>query len=167
MSAMDRKTIINMVIWTLTLALFWLFLSGFLKPLLLGFGVVSVALVMLILHRMNRIDAQPQQLPASISNVRYTFWLLGQIVLSSLEVAKLVWGNSKNLSPAIAKLPVKDIPNKSRVLYANSITLTPGTLSVDIDEQHVTVHALNERSIKSLQTGEMARKVAGTAGAKS
>lgn len=163
---MDRKTITYTVSWTVTLAVFWLLLSGFLKPLLLAFGVASVALVVFLLLRMDREDDQPEKLSFSFSTIRYVVWLLGQIILSSLDVTKLVWGSSKKLSPSLAKLPISDVPEKNRVLYANSITLTPGTLSVDIDDEHVTVHALKEQSLEDLQAGEMAKKAASVNGDK-
>lgn len=157
----------NLVTWAIVLTSFWLLLSGFFKPLLLSFGVLSVVLVLFLLKRMDSTDKQPQKLPFNLPFLRYITWLIGQIVLSSLEVVKLVWGNNKNISPAIAKLPVDNTPEKGRVLYANSITLTPGTLSVDIDDKHVTVHALNKKSISDLETGEMARKVTSASGEKS
>ncbi|WP_394173633.1 Na+/H+ antiporter subunit E [Thalassotalea litorea] len=163
---MDRKTIIYLTTWTFILAIFWLLLSGYFKPLLLAFGLVSVALVVLLIWRMDKTDKEPQQPSFSLRFFRYIVWLIGQVVLSSLEVTKLVWGSSKKLSPATAKLPVADIPEHSRVLYANSITMTPGTLSVDIDDDYVTVHALDEKSIKSLQQGEMASKIAKATGEK-
>lgn len=152
---MDRKTIIYLGSWVLVLAVFWLLLSGFLKPLLLGFGVVSVALVVFLLRRMDMTDTENQKLAINPYFLQYSIWLLGQVILSSLEVTKLVWSNKKKVSPAIAKLPVTNVPKRSRVLYANSITLTPGTLSIDIDDKHVTVHALNEASLDSLRHGEM------------
>ncbi|QDP00203.1 Na+/H+ antiporter subunit E [Thalassotalea sp. PS06] len=163
---MERKTIINLVIWTVTLAVFWLLLSGYLKPLLLGFGLASVAVVVFLIWRMDNTDKEPQKLTLNPRFYRYLVWLIGQVVVSSLEVAKLVWGSAKNLSPATAKLPITDIPKNSRVLYANSITMTPGTLSVDIDDKHVTVHALDEESIKSLQEGEMASRITKATGEK-
>ncbi|TKB45465.1 Na+/H+ antiporter subunit E [Thalassotalea mangrovi] len=163
---MDRKTIIYLVTWTLILAVFWLLLSGFFKPLLLSFGLASVVLVVVLVRRMDNTDNQPQKPSLSLPFFRYIAWLLGQIVLSSSQVAKLVWGSSKRLSPTTTKLPVAHIPEDSRVLYANSITMTPGTLSVDIDDNYVTVHALREDSIKSLQGGKMANSVANISGDK-
>jgi len=156
---MDRKTIIYLSVWAITLFGFWLLLSGFLKPLLLTFGVISVALVLVLLHRMNRTDTESQKLAFNLSFIRYIIWLLGQVVLSSLTVTRLVWGKPKDVRPAIGKLPIDKVPKRSRVLYANSITLTPGTLSIDIDDKHVTIHALNEESLESLKHGDMANKV--------
>ncbi|NIB41442.1 Na+/H+ antiporter subunit E [Pseudomaricurvus alkylphenolicus] len=160
MTTKSGKKTVYFASWILALAAFWLLLSGYLKPLLLCFGVASVALVVLLLRHMDNIDKQPQKLPLSFAFFRYSSWLMGQIVLSSIEVTKLIWGNSKNLSPAIEKLPVTSSTGRKRVLYANSITLTPGTLSVDVDDDHVTIHALNEKSLDVLRAGKMAKKIA-------
>ncbi|WP_111979992.1 Na+/H+ antiporter subunit E [Algibacillus agarilyticus] len=156
---MDKKTIIYLSVWAIVLSGFWLLLSGFLKPLLLAFGLISVTLVLILLHRMDNTDTEQQKLALNLSFLRYIVWLLGQVVSSSLSVTRLVWGNKKELRPAIGKLPIDKIPQKSRVLYANSITLTPGTLSIDIDDKYVTIHALNDESIESLKHGDMVDKV--------
>lgn len=156
---MNIKKIKHLVSWTLILSAFWLVLSGYLKPLLLSFGVASVALVVLLVYRMNANDSEKQKLALNLSFFQYIIWLSGQIVLSSIQVTKLVWGKTTDLSPATGKLPLDKIPKRSRVLYANSITLTPGTLSSDLDDDYVTVHALNEDSIKELRHGDMTEKV--------
>ena len=163
---MNTKTITHLSIWTVTLAVFWLLLSGFLKPLLLGFGVLSVALVMILLRRMDRFDQHPEKPSVGLPSLNYALWLIKEVLFSSIQVAKVVWRRDKSLSPAVAKLPVDKVPEENRVLYANSITLTPGTLSIDIDDEHVTVHALEAESIEELKAGGMANKVAAVSGRK-
>ncbi len=152
--------------WALALSVFWLLLSGYLQPLLLSFGAISIALVLVVLKRMDAVDNEPRLLSSGQRILRYIAWLLGQIAISSLHVTKLVWGSTNDLSPCLAKIPAKNIPPKKRVLYANSITLTPGTLSVDLDKDHVTVHALQESSIVELQQGGMENKIIGIWGSK-
>jgi multicomponent Na+:H+ antiporter subunit E len=166
MPSMERKTLGYILSWGLALAAFWLLLSGYLKPLLLAFGFLSVVLVVYLLRRMDHLDDQPQKLAFSWSFFRYLAWLTGEIIVSSFAVTKLVWGKTSKLSPTIAKLPVTNTPKDTRVLYANSITLTPGTLSIDIDDKHVTVHALQEESLLSLEQGEMATRAATVTGEK-
>ena len=166
MPSMERKTLGYILSWGLALAGFWLLLSGYLKPLLLAFGFLSVVLVVYLLRRMDHLDDQPQKLAFSWSFFRYLAWLTGEIIVSSFAVTKLVWGKTSKLSPTIAKLPVTNTPEDTRVLYANSITLTPGTLSIDIDDKHVTVHALQEESLLSLEQGEMATRAATVTGEK-
>ena len=149
----------HIIKWTVLLSIFWLLLSGFIQPLLLSFGIVSVAIVLLVLKRMDAVDQEPKLLNTDFRSIRYFSWLLGQIVSSSVYVTKLIWGSSDKISPALAKIPATNIPPNRRVLYANSITLTPGTLSVDIENGEVTVHALQRSSIEELEQGDMERKI--------
>ena len=149
----------HLVKWAVLLALFWLLLSGYYQSLILFFGVVSVLLVVYVLHRMDLTDDEPKPVASGFRISRYFAWLLGQIVSSSIHVTKLVWGDPKNLSPSLAKVSAHSVPEKVRVLYANSITLTPGTLSVDLEDGEITVHALQKESIDELQQGEMENKI--------
>lgn len=156
---MDSKNTMYFGKWAILLAIFWLLLSGFLKTLLLIFGVISVFLVIVVIKRMDDIDHKPSSFELSPKMLGYITWLMGQIVTSSLEVTRLVWGATKNVSPTIDKLSVVDLPQDKRVAYANSITLTPGTLSVDLDDNEITVHALHADSIASLKEGSMSSKI--------
>lgn len=151
----------HIVKWAVVLSIFWLLLSGFIEPLLLSFGAISVVIVLFILKRMDKVENEPGQIGTSIRLIRYTPWLIGQVFSSAIHVTKLIWGSPDKVSPAIAKINVKDVPSSSRVLYANSITLTPGTLSVDLDENEVTVHALHRSSIDELKEGQMEKKITG------
>jgi multicomponent Na+:H+ antiporter subunit E len=145
--------------WAILLALFWLLLSGIYQTLIIGFGVFSVLLVLFVLKRMDQTDFEPKPVASGARISRYFVWLTGQIIASSVHVTKLVWGNPKNLSPSLAKVSVAQVPDKVRVLYANSITLTPGTLSVDLEDDEITVHALQNASIGELKEGDMVNKI--------
>jgi len=145
--------------WTIVLFAFWLLLSGFFQPLLLSFGVVSVSLVAFVVKRMDKVDSEPRLFSINPKIFRYAIWLIGQIAQSSFHVTKLIWGGSRDVSPSLAKIPVESLPQNKQVLYANSITLTPGTLSVDLDDQDVTVHALQASSIDALKKGDMEGKL--------
>lgn len=158
MSTHNNRSIIHIAIWGLVLAIFWVLLSGYFTPLLLSLGALSVVLVVALLWKMDSIDGQVPLLPLNLKFLRYDIWLLGQIFKSSIQVTKLVWSNTTTLQPVMVKLPIDHIPLKARVLYANSITLTPGTLSIDIDDEHLSVHALQNHSIMELASGDMARR---------
>lgn len=149
----------HLVKWSVLLALFWLLLSGIYQPLIIAFGVISVLIVIYVLKRMDETDSEPKSVATGFRIVRYFTWLTGQIIASSIHVSKLVWGNPKSLSPSLAKISVDEVPDKVRVLYANSITLTPGTLSVDIEDDEITVHALQAQSINELKEGDMEKKI--------
>lgn len=145
--------------WSVVLTIFWLLLSGFIEPLLLSFGALSVVVVLFILKRMDKVENEPRQISTSLRLIRYMPWLIGQIFSSGFHVTKLIWGSPDKVSPAIAKINAKDVPVSNRVLYANSITLTPGTLSVDLEEGEVTVHALQKSSIEELEEGHMEKRI--------
>lgn len=147
--------------WAILLSVFWLLLSGFIQPLLLSFGAISVAIVLVVLRRMDMVDEQPRQISSGHQMMRYMAWLLREIFKSSLHVAKLVWSSPDKVSPTLAKINAQKVDPKYRVLYANSITLTPGTLSVDLQGDEITVHALEEKSIEELKQGEIEKKITG------
>lgn len=147
--------------WAILLSIFWLLLSGYIQLLLLSFGLVSVFIVLVLLKRMDDVDKEPKQMGVNFKMLQYVPWLILQIVKSSIDVTKLIWGRSDNVTPALAKIESQNVPTESQVLYANSITLTPGTLSVDMDESVITVHALNKASIDDLKKGEMEQKITG------
>jgi multicomponent Na+:H+ antiporter subunit E len=147
--------------WAALLTVFWLLLSGFVQPLLLSFGAVSVAIVLYVLKRMDEVDKELINLGAGHQIVSYFVWLLGQIVSSSIHVTKLIWGSPEKISPVLAKIDATNVLPNKRVLYANSITLTPGTLTVDLENGEVTVHALQKSSIEELEQGGMERKITG------
>lgn len=149
----------HIIKWAVLLSIFWLLLSGFIQPLLLSFGAISVALVLLVLHRMDRVDNEQTSPATNFKLLRYSLWLVKEIALSSIHVTKLIWGRTENVSPALAKIPTNDVSAHQQVLYANSITLTPGTLSVDLDEKEITVHALQASSIDELKEGGMESKI--------
>jgi len=120
---------------------------------------VSVIIVICVVKRMDEVDKERQKTGTGLQLIRYLPWLFVQIVKSSIQVTKLIWGSSEKISPVLEKINAQDVPIKSRVLYANSITLTPGTLSVDLVDGEVSVHALQKSSIEELKEGLMQRKV--------
>lgn len=149
----------HMTKWTILLSIFWLLLSGYIQPLLLAFGIASVIVVLFVLKRMDDVDQEKQEIGTGLRLMQYLPWLIWQVITSSLQVTKLIWGSTDNLSPSVAKINAKNIPPKRRALYANSITLTPGTLSVDLVGDEITVHALQKTSIEELKQEVMEKKI--------
>jgi multicomponent Na+:H+ antiporter subunit E len=149
----------HMTKWTILLSTFWLLLSGYIQPLLLGFGAVSVIVVLFVLKRMDDVDQEKQEIGTGLRLIRYIPWLTWQIMSSSLQVTKLIWGSADKVSPSLATIKADHIPANRRALYANSITLTPGTLSVDLVGDEITVHALQKSSIEELEQKVMENKI--------
>lgn len=142
------------------LAALWLLLSGYLKGLLLMFGVVSVLLVLGLAARMQVVDHEghPYHLKP-LQVLRYWGWLLVEIVKSNLDVSKRILLPSAPIDPELLRVRTSQSTGVGQVIYANSITLTPGTVSVDLEGQHIEVHALTRETADALRGGEMDRRV--------
>jgi multicomponent Na+:H+ antiporter subunit E len=139
----------------------WLLLSGYFEALLLVLGLVSCAFVVWIAHRKDVVDHEGH--PMNLRPVRwilYSIWLIGEIVKSNIDVARRVWHPKLPISPTLVKVPAGD-DELRQVIYANSITLTPGTVSIDLTDAVITVHALTQEGAKDLEQGEMAGRVRG------
>lgn len=149
----------RVVLLALLLAATWLLWSGFFKPLLLILGAVSVALVLLISHRMGLFDSDVFALRFTSRLFRFWGWLGREIIRSSLEVTRAVLSPKLPISPTVAEFDAHCEHPVDRAILGNSITLTPGTLTLSVDGRHFTVHALSEQGARDLLTGEMDRRV--------
>lgn len=139
---------------------FWLLLSGHYTPLMFFFMAVSIALVVWLSSRMQAARYQINPLTQGLRIVRYLAWLVVEIIKASIDVALRVWG-LKPIKPAIHHLPAPQNTELGKTFYANSITLTPGTVTIGFDKNknELIVHAIHEDLFKDLNEGEMGRKI--------
>lgn len=146
---------------SLALVLFalWLLLSGHYVPLLIGLGALSVLLVVTIALRMDVVDREGHPIHLSPKALLYWPWLAWEIVKANLDVARRILDPRLPISPIVIRLKASQKSDLGRVIYANSITLTPGTVSIDIDGEHIEVHALTREAAQALRTGDMDRRV--------
>lgn len=148
--------------WMLRLAFplvaFWLLLSGHFTWLLLSLGAVSVATTAVLVRRMETERAGISA-RLSLHLPRYCVWLAGEVLVSSLAVVRQVWAPRVAPAPCVDRTPTEDLPELSQVIYANSITMTPGTLSLTVDDEGIEVHALRASDLAVLQDGKMLRRV--------
>jgi len=165
MTHIRQPTLGRTVALSLILATAWLLWSGLYKPLLLILGFLSCALTVLIVRRMKLFDDETYSLHFSWRLVRFWGWLAKEIWLSSIEVAKIVLHPKCPVSPRIVVLQTRASDNFTQVLLGNSITLTPGTLTLDVHEGQLTVHTLTDAGAKALLSGEMAAHVNHVTGA--
>ena len=138
----------------------WISWSGHFEPLLLAFGVFSVSLTVWLTHRLQSIDSEGQ--PLQMNLIAYFFWLLKEIFVANIDVIKRILSPELSISPTWVKVKIKQETRLGRVLFANSITLTPGTVSVKIDDDTILVHGLSKDGACSLggeEGGDMGRKV--------
>lgn len=147
------------ILLSLTLAAFWLANSEHYTSLMLLLGMISIASVVYVAHRMDVIDDEAQTLPLTLKIPGYYAWLIKEIFLANLLVIKHVWLGNKSISPVFATITASQKTEMGKVIYANSITLTPGTVTVNIEGDQFLVHALLRESIKDLEAGEMDKRV--------
>lgn len=144
----------------ITLSALWLLLSGHYTPLLLALGLLSVLLVAWLSVRMQLLEYdRPQVLIQTLRSIPYGFWLLKEIIKSNIDVIKRILHPGLPISPQLVDIKSSQFADLPRVVYANSITLTPGTISIDVQGEYIEVHALAESGIDGLTTGEMDRRI--------
>lgn len=141
------------------LVLFWMLLSGHTSTLLLTLGLASVVLVVWLVSRMDHNDKAPVRMLFSIKFLSYLGWLIWQVVLTNIDVAKRIWNPSLPIKPASRKIKVSIKDPLIKTIYANSITLTPGTVTTEVGEDYFIVHALNSEGLDELDEGEMQRRL--------
>ena len=138
----------------------WLLWSGHYNPLLISFGAVSCLLVVLLSWRMDIVDEEAAPVQLGLRPfIFYAPWLAWRIVLANIDVARLILDPQLPVSPVIVRVKASQKGDLGRVIYANSITLTPGTVSVDMMGDVITVHALTTKFAESDQSGDMDRRV--------
>ncbi len=137
----------------------WLALSGHYTPFLLAVGAVCAALVVFVAVRMDVVDHEGHPIHLSYRIPLYWAWLAVQVVIWSLHVSRRVLSPRLDIDPSFEIVPVSQRTDLGKVIYANSITLTPGTLSTDVGDSHIEVHALTPEAMADLKTDDMDRRV--------
>ncbi len=142
------------------MAVLWLLLSGYLdKPLLLIFGALSTLFVVYIAQRMDVVDHESVPLQLGPGIVTYWLWLLGEIGKANIEVTKAVLAGDARVKPKVFSHQTKLQSTLNKVILANSITLTPGTVSVELVGDTLTVHALSDATGDPATIAEMERRL--------
>ena len=144
---------------TASLMLFWMLISGDFGLLNLVLGLASALLVVAISRRMDVVDQESQPLNLSARLPVYWAWLAGKVIKSNLDVTRAIWTPGKSISPTMVRLKLSQQTALGKVIYANSITLTPGTVTLAIEDHEILVHALTRADAALLETGEMDRQV--------
>lgn len=134
-------------------------MSGIFEPLILILGVVSCVIVVAIAMRMDVIDHEAVPVHLSFKVLSYWPWLLWEIVKANIDVTKRVLGLAE-ISPTMVRIKATQKTDLGIVVFANSITLTPGTISIDVDEDgYILVHAISREGTTGLEGGDMDRRV--------
>jgi multicomponent Na+:H+ antiporter subunit E len=141
------------------LFVFWLLLSGNFTAFLVTMGAISATAIALLGRRMELIDREGHPVGLTLRALAYWPWLIKEIVKSAWEVARIIVDPRLPISPTLVRAKASQKTAVGLVTYANSITLTPGTISVDVRPGEILVHALTREGAEGLEAGEMDRRV--------
>ncbi|MDO9225699.1 MAG: Na+/H+ antiporter subunit E [Pseudomonadota bacterium] len=138
---------------------FWLLLSGFYTPPFLAFGALCAVSVVFIAKRMDVIDREGQPFHLILRALLFYWpWLAKEIMLSAWDVSKRVLHPRLPISPTLVEFTPSQKTDLGLVIHANSITLTPGTISVEVEPGRFLVHALTREGAAGLAGSEMDRR---------
>lgn len=137
----------------------WLLFSGRYQPLLLILGAVSCLVIIGIMLRMEVMDHEAHPIHLTHKAFTYWMWLFKEIWTAAIDVTKIVLSPKLPISPRLVLLPTTQKSELGQVIYANSITLTPGTFAIRIFDDRLLAHALTREGAEALEGGEMDRRV--------
>lgn len=138
---------------------FWLLLSGYFTAFLMTVGAAAAIAVVALAQRMDLVDHEGLPIHLGWRVLTYWPWLIIEIVKSAWDVSKIILNPRLPISPTLIRVKTSQKTVVGVVTYANSITLTPGTISVEVSHGEILVHALTRESAAGLQSGEMDRRV--------
>jgi multicomponent Na+:H+ antiporter subunit E len=155
----------GLAIQAFLLAGLWLLLSGKFAPIYFFWGAVSVALALGLSHRLSNLPLDEKAdigYPVIIFPrlIIYLFWLIGQILKSGITIAYVVLHPKMPIQPMLVRFSSMQPNVLTKVILGNSITLTPGTLTLDIIDDQFIVHALTMDTAQDLISGDMEARVA-------
>lgn len=142
------------------LAAIWLTWSGYFdQPFLLFLGLLSVVATVTLASRMGIVDDEGTPTDFGLRPIPYACWLISEIVKANLEVTRRILDPDLPIRPRMICIKANQKTDLGKVIFANSITLTPGTVSVDMEHDRIWVHALSHAEADDDASGDMDRRV--------
>lgn len=137
----------------------WLLWSGIYKPLVLGLGVLSCTLSVYLAYRLGFFsEATPLHVIPRLP--RFCGWLLVDVVKSSFMVARMVLHPKLPISPTVVEFETAPKGPIGQVILGNSITTSPGTVTLDVSNNRLRVHCLTRDAANELLSGQINRRAA-------
>lgn len=143
----------------ITLFLFWLALSGHYSAFLVAAGAGSAIAVVWLASRMELADREGHPVHFTMAAFTYWPWLAKEILSSGLQVSRIILHPRLPISPTLVRFKPSQTSTVGLVTHANSITLTPGTITVEATHDSFLVHALTRAGAEGLEGSEMDRRV--------
>jgi multicomponent Na+:H+ antiporter subunit E len=150
---------LHLVSLGVVLYVFWLLLSGFFTPFLLAAGAGSALAVVLLARRMRIVDREGHPIQMIAAVVSYWPWLLKEIAKSAWAVSRIILDPRLPISPVLVRFKPSQKSQVGLATHANSITLTPGTITVEATQNEFLVHGLTRSSGEGVIDSEMDRHI--------
>jgi multicomponent Na+:H+ antiporter subunit E len=141
------------------LFVFWLVLSGHYTPMLIAAGLASAVVCVIAAGRAFGVDREGHPIELLPGTVTYYPWLAKEMAKSAWAVSKIILHPALPVSPTMTVVGASQKTRAGVATYANSITLTPGTITVAVSGNELTVHALTREGALDLEQGGMDRRV--------
>ena len=145
--------------WLVTLAAVWLLWSGLYKPLVIALGALSCILTVYIIHRTGffRESTLLHMLPRI---PKYGFKLFVEIVKSNIDVTRIILDPKLPISPTEIEMEAVPKGPVGQAILGNSITLSPGTVTIDVHEGLLRVHCLTQEGAEALIASNVNQRTA-------
>ncbi len=150
---------LRLLIAFLVLFVLWILLSGYFGTLLLSLGVLSCAFVAWVSEKFGLFSSDFSTLKLNLKIPAFLPWFFIEVVKSNIDVSWRILHPKLPIEPNVMTVDASQHSDLATAIYANCITLTPGTYSLDLDENSIEVHSLTQALAKDLQTGEMSRRI--------
>ena len=141
------------------LFILWLTFSGYFQPLMISFGIAGTIVVVYLSVRMRVIGTGEHRPMLYLRLPIYTVWLIWQIIRANVQVAYRIVHPRLPVEPQYLKIKLIGDRPLLHLIHANSITLTPGTISADVKDGYIHVHALSNANARDLLGGKIAEKI--------
>lgn len=132
----------------------WLLLSTHFEPLMISFGVGSVLFTLIMAKRMKLVDRESMPVHMVTSLIKFWLKLAVKILVSNVDVTLRILG-IKPINPQLIKIPLPKSDDLSIAMYANAITLTPGSASLHLEDGYLYVHTISKEGAEELIAGDM------------
>ncbi len=139
----------------ISLFVFWILLSGYFTTFLLTAGVGCSLAVVLLARRMGILDLEGHPVTMLPRALLYTGWLIREIIKSAWVVSKIILHPRLPISPTLVRFKPTQRTVVGLVTHANSITLTPGTITMQAEPEEFLVHSLTREGAEGVASGEM------------
>jgi multicomponent Na+:H+ antiporter subunit E len=156
---MNALRLRGMLALAITLFAFWLLLSGIYTPFLVLAGLGASIAVAALAQRMELLDREGHPIHLALAALTYWPWLLKEIMKSGWQVTRIIIDPRLPVSPTLVRFRPSQKSTVALAAHANSITLTPGTITVEADHEEFLVHALTREGAAAVVDSEMDRRV--------